>query len=151
RLAERAISRELADEAGIRRVDSYTAQEMFGRKRGDLAGIIIPNVFPGDGNVRDYRLRLDRPEIEQRVDGTIKEHAKYIQPPGRRNMLYFPPGMPPELLADADSVLIIVEGEFKTLALWGVANYQSLVPRFAVVGVSGIWNFRGTIGKTNGP
>ena len=47
---------------------------------------------------------------------------------------------------------MITEGEFKTLALWRAANHGSRVqPRFLPVGVSGVYNWRGTIGKTVGP
>ncbi|MBZ5626470.1 MAG: hypothetical protein LAQ69_48475 [Acidobacteriia bacterium] len=56
-LATRRITRKLADEAGLRRVDSLTGREMFGRKRGDLAGLIIPNIFPGEAQVAGIRKR----------------------------------------------------------------------------------------------
>ena len=79
RLNERWITREIADLAGITRVDSYTAREMFGRRRGDLSGIIIPNISPWDQRIREYRGRLDHPELEYRIDGSVKEANKYIQ------------------------------------------------------------------------
>lgn len=86
RLGERWITPELADEAGIRRVESLAGRQMFGRKRGDLAGFIIGNVAPWDtGYVREYRLRLDSPDLEYRSDGTVREANKYIQPAERRN------------------------------------------------------------------
>ena len=47
---------------------------------------------------------------------------------------------------------MITEGEFKTLALWRAANHGTPgQPRFLPVGVSGVYNWRGTIGKTVGP
>jgi hypothetical protein len=47
--------------------------------------------------------------------------------------------------------LIITEGEFKTLALWRLANWNhGERPRFLPVGVSGVYNWRGTVGKTTG-
>src|SRR5258708_29354267 len=47
---------------------------------------------------------------------------------------------------------MITEGEFKTLALWRLANHGSpSLPRFLPLGVSGVYNWRGTIGKTVGP
>ncbi len=65
RLVARWITRELADEAGLRRIDSATGRQMFGRKHSDLTRIIIPNVAPWhDGHVRyrerpgDYLARL---------------------------------------------------------------------------------------------
>ena len=90
-LLARWIPAAMADLAGIRRVTAPTGQEMFARKRGDLAGLIIPNVAPWDGgHIREYRLRLDHPPLEQRADGSLRETGKYIQPPGRPNLLYFP-------------------------------------------------------------
>ncbi len=47
-LLARWINPELADNAGLRRIDSSTGQQMFGRKRGDLSGILIPNLAPWD-------------------------------------------------------------------------------------------------------
>jgi Virulence-associated protein E-like domain/Domain of unknown function (DUF3854) len=147
-LLGRAISPELADRAHIRRVDSHTGREMFGRKTGDLAGLIIPNIFPGEEQPREYRLRLDHPELEQRVDGTVRARRKYLQPIERRNILYFPPGLPPELLTATFTPVIVTEGEFKSLALWAASNHNSQPPRFVPVSVPGVWNWRGTVGKT---
>ena len=84
-------------------MDSLTGRAMFGRKGGDLAGIIIPNVFPGEDRVREFRLRLDNPQLEQRIDGTVHERGKYIQPAERRSILYFPPDVPAELLTDTST------------------------------------------------
>ena len=45
--------------------------------------------------------------------------------------------------------IVITEGELKTLALWRAANQGAPSrPRFLPVGVSGVYNWRGTIGKT---
>ena len=145
-LRRRAISRSLADASGIRRVDSLTGRQMFGRRKGDLAGLIIPNIFPGEGSIREYRLRLDNPELEYKIDGTTKERGKYIQPPERRNILYFPPPMRDELLTDSSKPVVITEGEFKALALWELAT-EAGEPRFVPVSVPGVWSFRGTVGK----
>jgi hypothetical protein len=150
RLAPRWITREGASDAGLRRVDSYVGREMFGRKQGDLAGIIIPNVFPGEGRVREYRLRLDNPDLEYR-GGKIREAKKYVQPSQRGNLLYIPPGVPPALLTDVTVAVIVTEGEFKGLALWRLANHETAAPRFLPLSVAGVWNWRGTVGKTTGP
>jgi len=45
----------------------------------------------------------------------------------------------------------VTEGEFKTLALWRLANHESIAPRFLPIGLGGVWNWRGTVGKTTGP
>ena len=55
------------------------------------------------------------------------------------------------MLADPSLPLIITEGEFKTLALWRLANHESTVPRFLPIGLGGVWNWCGTVGKIEGP
>jgi predicted P-loop ATPase len=67
-------------------------------------------------------------------------------------MLYVVPGIGRSLLTDPALPIIVTAGEFKTLALWRLANYASPDrPRFLPVGVPGVYNWRGTIGKTVGP
>jgi hypothetical protein len=106
----------------------------------------IPNIFPGQDYIREYRLRRDHPDIE---GGKVK--GKYIAPPGRGNLLYFPVGTDPAWLSDPGLPLIITEGEFKAIALSRAACYGRSPgePRFLAVGLSGVWNWRGTIGKTS--
>jgi hypothetical protein len=150
-LAARAITRELADENGIRRIDCETGRAMFARKRGNLSGLIIPNVPPWNpGNPREYRLRLDEPELEHRSDGTTRERNKYISPPGRPNLLYFPFGVPAASLVDASIPVLITEGEFKAIASTALAFGEAKhAMRFLPVGITGAWNFRGVTGKAN--
>ncbi len=151
-LEARWIDRELADRAGLRRVDSLTGGEIVGRKSGNYAGIIIPYFRPGADYVREYRLRRDHPDMEYDSTGDLKPRQKYLSPPGRSNMLYLVPGMPEEILRDISLPLVMTEGEFKTLALWRLANHRSPAqPRFLPIGLSGVYNWRGTIGKTTGP
>jgi predicted P-loop ATPase len=148
----RWIDRALADRAGLRRVDSLTGGEVIGRKSGNYAGIIIPYHHPGSDHIRDYRLRRDQPDLEYDSAGNLKQRQKYLSPPGRSNMLYLVPGTSQVLLRDASLPIVITEGEFKTLALWRLANHGSAAqPRFLPLGVSGVYNWRGTIGKTVGP
>lgn len=134
-LTERWISPELADAAGLRRVDALTARDIVGRKAG--AGISIPNILPGASFSRANRIRLDDPIGK----------AKYLSEVGRPGLAYFPPMMPAHLMADADIPSIITEGEFKTLALWRLSTHETAVPRFMSLGFPGVWNWRGTIGK----
>ena len=150
--AARWITRELADDAGLRRVDCATGRQMFARRTGEMSGIIIPNIAPWDGgHVREYRERLDRPDLEYRSDGSVRETNKYIQPPGRRNLIYFPPRVPLTALEDIAVPIIITEGEFKALALWRLANHEAPCPRFLPFAVAGVWNWKGTVGKSVGP
>jgi hypothetical protein len=149
-LDARWITRQLAQESGLRRVDTYTGREMFARKAGDCSGIIIPYVLPGENRVAEYRLRVDNPELEYRADGSVRETKKYIQPPGRRNRVYFPVGISAALLADTSLPVMITEGEFKALALWRLANSGTTTPRLIPVSVAGVYNWRGIIGKREG-
>jgi hypothetical protein len=101
--------------------------------------------------VRDYRLRRDQPDLERDSTGQLKTKQKYLSPPGRANMLYITPGVDPGLLQNPAVPLVITEGEFKTLALWRLANWSSERPRFVPVGIAGVFNWRGTVGKAAGP
>jgi P4 family phage/plasmid primase-like protien len=100
--------------------------------------------------MREWRLRRDHPGIEYK-DGKPKERGKYLSPPGRGNIIYFVPGRSPELLQASATTVVVTEGEFKTLALWRLAHHESSDPRFVPLGLGGVWNWRGTIGKTTGP
>jgi hypothetical protein len=84
-------------------------------------------VFPyldRDGNPTGYhRLKPDKP----RDSG-----GKYEAPPGLGNRLYIPPGVGPAL-ADPSRLLVVVEGEKKSLA--------GAQAGFACVAVSGVWNW----------
>lgn len=151
-LRERGISRRLADASSIRRVTSSAGQQMFARSRGDLAGLIIPNVAPWDpGDVREYRLRLDSPPMEPRPDGSFRENHKYLQPPGRPNLAYFPCGISESMLQNPDLPILIVEGECKSISAQGCSLHGSDSPRFIALSIPGVYGFHGTIGKKVGP
>jgi hypothetical protein len=142
-LEARWISSDLAEAAFLRRVDSMTGGELVGRMRGDYGGIAIPYFMPGSSRVRDYRLRRDQPDLERDSTGQLRTKQKYLSAPGRGNMLYIPPGADSALLQNPSVPLIVTEGEFKTLALWRLANWSSERPRFVPVGISGVFNWRG--------
>src|SRR5277367_6025855 len=96
KLAKCGICGEAADAALLRRVDSQDGAQIVGRNgNGDYAGVVFPYVWPGEHHVREYRLRRDKPELEQRADGSFKEKDKYLSPPGKGNILYFVPGTDP--------------------------------------------------------
>jgi putative DNA primase/helicase len=160
-LAHSGISRATAESAFLRRVDTFTGAEIVGRLKdghvkGDYAGIIFPYVWPGNQHARAYRLRRDKPEYEAASDGQLRrEQNKYIAAPGSAILLYIPPGVAPEWLADVSLPLIVTEGEKKALALWEMAWHAvgdaAGHPSFLPLAISGVWNWRGTIGKTEGP
>jgi hypothetical protein len=66
-------------------------------------------------------------------------------------MLYFVPGTPVEWLDDAELPIAITEGEKKTVAWFRLAREKSERPRFLAIGLSGVWSWRGIIGKEPGP
>jgi hypothetical protein len=149
-LEARWINRELADTAMLRRVDSLTGREIVGRKSGNYAGIAIPFVHPIAKHIVEQCIRRDEPDIELHHDGG-KEVRKYVLPPGSKNRIYFPPGVAVELLTASDVPLIVTEGQFKVLALWRLATGGVESVRFLPLGLTGVWNWRGVIGKTTWP
>src|SRR5262245_28731589 len=143
------ISPQLAEQAGLFRVDSQTGGQLIGRNgSGDYSGIVFRYLWPGEAHPREYRLRLDHPDLEQQSDGSITEKGKYLSPPGRGNILYFVPGTKPSWLKDPSLPIIITEGEKKTIALYRLAFHDSSSPRFLPIGLSGVWNWRGVVGKS---
>jgi len=146
------ISREIADQAFLRRVDQYEGGEVIGQKGSrDYSGILIPNYWPGEPHPRTYRLRRDNPEWTAGKDGKPRPDKKYLGPPKSGNQLYIPPGVTPAQLQDLTIPICITEGEKKALALWRLARYAAEGVRFLPVALPGVWNWRGTIGKTGGP
>jgi P4 family phage/plasmid primase-like protien len=150
-LAASWITPDLAEAAGIFRVNSADGAVLVGRNgKGDYAGIVIPHTCPGIENTRENQLRLDHPELELKPDGSTNEKNKYLFPPGRSNILYFPPGVTPEMLTNVNLPIIICEGAKKALAIWRLATEGRDCPRFLPIAVSGVWNWHGTVGKESG-
>lgn len=112
------VTEEIAIQAKLRRVDSITGAEIVGRKATayfDYTGIIFPYFLPEQSFPREYRLRRDKPDLELQANGTVKEKAKYLSPPKRGNMIYFPPNCSNDYLADTSLAIVITEGEKKHL------------------------------------
>ena len=125
-LARAWISRELADEAMIRRVDSTEGREVIGQKGNrDCAGLLFPIYWPGCAHPHSYRLRRDNPEWTQGKGGKSKPNRKYLSGPGAANRLYFPPNVTPEQLLKPTLPVVIVEGEKKALALQRLACHET--------------------------
>ena len=148
------ITAELADEAKLFRVDDIEGAEIVGKKRTagtDYSGVAFPFFMPEQTAQREYRLRRDNPDRVQQADGTIKYEGRYLTSPGSRNMLFFPPGCLNEYLADVSLPIVITEGFKQPLALHRAARHNGAPgdkPKFLTLGLSGVWNFRGVIGKT---
>lgn len=151
-LAKRWIDRITANDANLRRIDHAEAMDALGRNgKGEYQGIWIPYIRPGEDRAIAYRIRRDKPDYSMRPDGSHKEEQKYVVPPTQPNLLYWPPGLKPELLKDVSVPVVITEGEFKTLALWRLATHSLpdfSKPRFLPIGLGGVWNWRGTVEKT---
>ena len=131
-LVARWIDRALADRARLRRVDYQTDGEIVGRKNGNYAGILIPYFHPGSDHVREYWSRRDQPDFEFDSTENLKPRQKYLSPPGRSN--------------------VIIECEFKTLALWRLANYGSPNrPRFLPLGSAAFTTGEEPSPKQSGP
>ena len=146
------ISREIADAAMFRRVDDAEGRDIVGQKGNrNCAGILIPYYLPGAPYPHSYRIRRDNPEWAAGKDGKPKQERKYLSAPGSTNRLYFPPGVTRQQLEDVTIPIVIAEGEKKALALWRLACHESEKPQFIPVAIPGVWNWRGTVGKANGP
>ncbi len=146
------ITRDIADEAMLRRVGAQEGREVIGQNGNrDCAGILFPYYWPGESHPSTYRLRRDHPEVVQGKKGEPKLDRKYLGPPGGSNRLYIPPGITLDRLVNVRIPIAIVEGEKKALALHRLATYDIDEPRFTPVAIAGVWNWRGRVGKTDGP
>ena len=145
------ITRGLADAAMLRRVTEQEGRDVVGQKgKRDCAGILIPYLWPGEPLPHAYRIRRDHPDVTADENGRIKLERKYLAAPGSGNRLYIPPGVTLEQLNDVCIPIVLVEGEKKALALWRLANHGVSSPRFIPIAISGVWNWRGIVGKTGG-
>lgn len=146
--AESWIDAPTAEQWGLYRVSSSEGAALVGRSdRADYSGIVFPVYWPGDPSPKERFLRRDHPDLESGSNGTLKARGKYLAPPGRGNRLLFGPRETAEALTDAAAPIVLVEGLKKTLAAWRLSRWESAEPRFLSCGLTGVWNFRGTIGK----
>ena len=83
------MNRELAEAALLRRVDSFTAAQLVGRRGGDYSGIAIPYFSPGSPYVREYRLRRDHPDFEAGANGGASQ-AEILEPAKPREYVVSP-------------------------------------------------------------
>ena len=127
-LRDRGLSNEIITAAGIHsESDKIKLASILDWPRCSLkcAALVIP--YSGiDGNKGYSRVRPDSPRL------SAKKPVKYESPRGRRNQVYFPPGVP-ELLAEIGQDIIITEGEFKALAAFQYG--------FACIGLVGVYGW----------
>lgn len=150
-LSKCGISRDVAEQAGIYRVDSASGAFCTGRKISpdhDYSGILFPYFWPGEKTPHNERLRRDAPDLESSPDGTSKIKNKYLSAPRWGNSLYFSPDAKPEWIKNSAIRAVFVEGEKKTLALQSFFVRQGI--DVLVIGIAGVYGFRGKTGiKTN--
>lgn len=148
------ITPEIAEQAKLYRVDSHAGSLLIGENKPgeDYSGIILPYISPINSQIVENCLRRDNPSIEIKPDGSQKEKKKYLFPPGRGNLLYFPPNCNPDWLTNISLPVVITEGVKKGLALHRASFHEVSdavdQPRFLAIALPGVWNFRGRIGKT---
>ncbi|MEJ7862367.1 MAG: DUF927 domain-containing protein [Pyrinomonadaceae bacterium] len=135
---------------GVRRVSDDVGHQILGintRKKGvDYDGLAIPYFNVWDSNkILEFSIRRDNPGYKENGNGELKEARKYVKPFTTKNLLYVPPMVNPEWLADKKKkTIVICEGEFKALALARVASndFTSDKWSFIPLGISGVDNYK---------
>lgn len=141
-------SRAFVDLFDISRAGDERAAEMLGRKRSAYTpwdSIVFPHYDIKTGEIVEYCLKPDDPETERQPDGSEKPKYKYLFPPGRGNILYYPPNADARLLKDISKPLVITEGKKQLIALTRVAandNPAAAVWQFLPVAINGVWGWR---------
>jgi hypothetical protein len=142
------IDADTANAWPLYRVSSVEGGALVGRNNhSDYSGIAIPTYWPGESSLRETFLRRDHPEYETKNGGELKPWGKYLAPPGRGNRLVFGPNELGHVLTETVP-LLLVEGLKKLISGWRLSRWECETPRFVPCAVTGVWNWRGTIGKT---
>jgi uncharacterized protein (DUF927 family) len=135
---------------GVRRISDDVGHQILGittrQKDVDYDGLAIPYFNIWDAcKILEYTIRRDKPGYKENGGGELKEARKYVKPFTTKNLLYVPPMVNPEWLADKKKKLIVIcEGEFKALALARVASndFTSDKWSFIPLGISGVDNYK---------
>ena len=141
-------SREFVDLFKIFRAGDERGAEMLGRKRSAYTpwdSVVFPHYDIKTGEIIEYCLKPDDPETERQPDGNEKPKYKYLFPPGRGGILYYPPNAGAEALADISKPLVITEGKKQLIALTRVAtndNSAAVTWHFLPVAINGVWGWR---------
>jgi P4 family phage/plasmid primase-like protien len=144
-LSKSWISPEYAERAHLYRVDDIEGAALVGRAGAHgYAGTVYPNCWPGEQYRRSVQVRRDVPDVEIK-NGRPRERGKYMNPPGEMNRAYITPGVDAALLSDTNADAVFVEGPKKTIATQRLLDHSGL--RAVAVGLSGVFNYRGSIGK----
>lgn len=147
KFANNFITKEIVKLAEYRRVDDEQGATILNRKRNastDYSGLLIPYKNPKTGQILEYELRRDKPDIEIK-NGREKEVGKYLRPGGSKPLAYFAPGTDPAHFQDTLITIIFTEGVKKVLAILNATTDNLSHPSpFLIVGLSGVDNFRTT-------
>lgn len=145
----RWIDETWAQNADLRTFDEVEGAACLGYQKGDMSGIGIPYKSPfAENKIVNWAVRRDNPDCEMR-GGVRRDLRKYMRPMGSRNNLYIPPQVYLAQLSDVSIPIVIVEGELKAIALRRLADYQNPgTLRFIPVAISGVANWRATVGTT---
>jgi predicted P-loop ATPase len=148
---EHWLTNEICDAAGLKRIPDFEGRRITGWSKRNCAGILIP--FPTlDGSISSaFRIRRDNPDKRVNLKGETVIERKYAQPYGQRNHIYWAPGTTVEDIQNPALPIIITEGEYKTLALWRLANHDTSIPRFLPIGLGGVDAWMGRDGKQTLP
>lgn len=147
-LHRRGLTDETIELCGFFSADPRAGAEIVGKPLSadyDYAGIVATYYLPGCDDPRQRRIRRTHADIEIKPDRTRKEKNKYMVYPGTRNMFYIPRGTPAEWLTDPSILVIFVEGEFKAAIV--AQTYRLAGRRALVIGIVGVWGWRGSGAK----
>ncbi len=146
--SENFCSREFVEAFKIFRADDERAAEMLGRRRNAYTpwdSVVFPHYDIKTGDLIEYCLKPDSPETERQPDGSEKPKYKYLFPPGRGNIIYYPPNADSQLLKDSSKPLVITEGKKQLIALTRVATNDNPAAtgwHFLPVAINGVWGWR---------
>jgi len=134
---------------GLYRADTHEGAELVSGNpnKEDFAGVVSSGFWPGDSKPRTLFLRRDNPPMEKNSDGILKPKGKYLVGKEERNKVHTGPGESVQVLTDVQLPVVMTEGPKKLCAAWRLARYDNEQPRFLTCGLSGAWNWKGTIGK----
>ena len=133
----------------VANIGNNNVSVLLGNGNGTFQGAL--DYWPGaPESIREYRLRLDSPPLEEDAEGRLKTKFRYLRPPGKPNMLYFNRRTAPEWLKDASLPIVIVEGEKKCEAAWHLAWHDlgdtAERPRWLPTSIPEVYGFRGKNG-----
>jgi hypothetical protein len=146
-LESRWVDRQMAESAYLRRVDSWIGRSWLDGRAAITRALpsltLLPVIGMSVNTDCDGIIPISKP-IQRAAEGQAKI-SKSARP---QQHALLAARLRRHAARKCGVALIITEGEVKTLALGHLAKFgvQSH-PRFLPVGISGVFNWRGTVGK----